>query len=190
MTQRYSYIAMGANLQSSVGSPLQTLQQAVALMQHESLSITRCSQWYHTPAFPAGSGPDFVNAVVEIVTDLAAADVLAALHRIEEQLGRVRLHRWGARVCDLDLIDHAGLVAPDIATWRHWHGLAPDEQASQAPAELILPHPRIQDRGFVLVPLAEIAPDWRHPVTGQTAAALRDSLPVEEIEQIRAISGA
>lgn len=158
-------------------------------MRDAGLRITCKSRWYATPAFPPGSGPDFINAVVEVKTDLGPAETLAVLHRIEAEIGRTREVRWGARVCDLDLLAWEDTVQPDAAAVRHWMQLSPERQLTEAPEHLILPHPRIQDRAFVLVPLAEIRPDWRHPVLGRTAAELRDALPRAELDQIRPIPG-
>jgi 2-amino-4-hydroxy-6-hydroxymethyldihydropteridine diphosphokinase len=115
---------------------------------------------------------------------------MAALHRIEAELGRTRGQRWAARVCDLDLLDYDGEVLPNMEIWQHWRGLSPAAQAKQTPDQLILPHPRMQDRAFVLVPLSEIAPAWRHPVLGETARELRDKLPKSEIERIHVIDEA
>jgi len=190
MTQRYSYIAIGANLPPQPGGAKATLTDALKAFAGESLTLVGKSPWYHTPAFPAGIGPDFVNAVVRIVSELTAQQVMAALHRIEAELGRTRGQRWAARVCDLDLLDCDGEVSPNLEVWQPWRGLSPASQATQTPDQLILPHPRMQDRAFVLVPLAEIAPDWRHPVLGETARELRDKLPIAEIDQIRVIDEA
>lgn len=88
--------------------------------------------------------------------------------------------RWGARVIDLDLLAMADLVLPDIVFQDKWRHLPLDEQKIRAPDRLILPHPRLQDRTFVLVPLADIAPMWRHPRTGQTVAEMLAALPAED----------
>lgn len=142
--------------------------------------ITRVSHWYRTPAFPEGAGPDFVNLAVMLDTDMAPAEVLAVLHGIEARHGRRRDARWGARTVDLDLIAAGDAVVPDVATWRHWAGLSPDQQGVIAPDQLILPHPRMQDRSFVLVPMMDICPDWVHPVLGLSVAQMHANLSAED----------
>lgn len=176
-------IALGANLPSEYGSPKVTLGHAVAAL--ESLyTIQAVSTFYTTPAFPKGSGPDYVNAVVMFFSDQAATDVLSALHDIESHLGRVRQDRWGARAVDLDLLFLGDVVLPDAETQSEWRDLPLDRQVGSTPDTLILPHPRLQDRSFVLVPLAEIAPNWVHPLTGQTVLDMRDALPAAEIASV------
>ncbi len=101
-------------------------------------------------------------------TTLSAQGVLAHLHAIESRLGRTRAHRWEPRIIDLDLIDFDGEIAPDPAGYRKWRDLPLESQMNQAPESLILPHPRLQDRVFVLVPMRDVAPDWLHPVSGET----------------------
>jgi 2-amino-4-hydroxy-6-hydroxymethyldihydropteridine diphosphokinase len=77
------------------------------------------------------------------------------------------------------------LVLPDAQTHRRWRELAPEDQARQAPDQLVLPHPRLQDRAFVLVPLCDVAPDWRHPVLGLTARALLAALPAADVAAVK-----
>lgn len=170
----FGIVALGANLPTAAGDPVHALATAVATLGREpGLWIADVSRVWRTPAVPAGSGPDYVNAAATIRTTLDARALLDRLHGIEAAHGRDRsTGRWSARVLDLDLIALDGLILPDPATLRHWIGMAPDRQRVKTPDRLILPHPRMQDRGFVLGPLAEIAPDWRHPLTGLSVSQM------------------
>jgi 2-amino-4-hydroxy-6-hydroxymethyldihydropteridine diphosphokinase len=143
------------------------------------------SRWFRTPAFPSGSGPDFVNGAAMLETVLDPESVLAALHGAEAALGRVRPARWAPRVCDLDLIAIEDTVLPDRATLERWMAIDLGQAQTVAPPRLILPHPRMHERGFVLAPMADIAPDWRHPVTGQTVAGMLAALPAAELAGIQ-----
>ena len=174
-------IAAGANLPSRAGPPQATIDAALGALPAWGVTVERCSPYYRTPAFPAGSGPDFINAAAVLQTALAPVSVLAALHAIERSMGRVRERRWEPRVCDLDLIACDDLVLPDETTVREWIALDPKDQTLAEPPHLILPHPRLQDRGFVLRPLADIAPDWVHPVLGKSIATLLEELPGEAL---------
>lgn len=177
-------IALGANLPSERGSLRDTIAVALRLLGRESLELVTTSRLYRTPAFPPGSGPDFVNAAVQVRAALSPGDMLAHLHRIEADLGRARDQRWAARVIDLDLLAAGETVLPDPATVLTWMNLSLAEQAAKAPEQLILPHPRLHDRAFVLLPLADIAPDWQHPLTGRTVAAMRDALGADALAGI------
>ncbi|WP_254695978.1 2-amino-4-hydroxy-6-hydroxymethyldihydropteridine diphosphokinase [Palleronia sp. THAF1] len=146
------------------------------------------SPFYETPAYPLGSGPDFVNGVVGLDTAISADDLLAALHGIEADAGRTRAERWGPRVLDLDLLAYGDAVLPDAQTQDDWRALPSERQTAVAPGRLILPHPRLQDRAFVLVPWADIAPDWTHPRTGLTVAQMLDALPTADTAAIRPVN--
>ncbi len=174
-------IALGANLPHAGRAPMATLALALADLSVAGVVPLRTSHMYATPCFPAGAGPDYVNAAaaLQVPPGWDAARVLALLHDIEHRHGRTRDTRWGMRTLDIDLIALGDQILPDRATWDHWHDLLPAEQARIAPDRLILPHPRLQDRAFVLVPLADVAPDWRHPATGRSVSEMLAALPAE-----------
>ncbi len=178
-------VALGGNAASPAGDPAATIGAAISALAQEVGPLAESSRLYRTPAFPAGSGADFVNAAVALDCALPAEAILAALHRIEARFGRERLRRWGARSLDLDLLAVGDAVLPDAGTWAAWRDLPAERQAREAPDRLILPHPRLQDRGFVLVPLAEIAPEWCHPVTGLSVRQMRDALPPEALAEVQ-----
>jgi 2-amino-4-hydroxy-6-hydroxymethyldihydropteridine diphosphokinase len=145
------FVALGANLPSAgYGSPRATLEAALVLLAREGIAILRRSSWWQSGPQPASDQPDFINGVIEVETTLPPPELLAVLHRVESAFGRIRQQRWEARVLDLDLIDYRGERRQALE-----RGGSPD-----------LPHPRMAERLFVLLPLQEIAPDWRHPVTG------------------------
>ena len=152
-------IALGANLPSPRhGTPRQTCEAALAVLAAAGVRVLRCSRWYQSDPVPPSGQPPFVNGVAQVATGLAPADLLAVLHRIEKEFGRTRQQRNEARIIDLDLLAYGDRISA----------------AGEVPE---LPHPRLADRAFVLLPLAELAPEWSHPVNGRTAADLAAHLP-------------
>ncbi len=168
-------VALGSNLGWGGRAPAEIMGAAmeeVARLGHPAWP----SRLWRSPAWPPG-GPKYVNAVMTLETELPPEALLAALHEIEARHGRERGERWGARTLDLDLLAWGEAVRPDAATQGDWRALPPDRQGQEAPDRLILPHPRMQDRGFVLGPLLEVAPNWRHPLIGRTVREMLDALP-------------
>jgi len=177
-------IALGGNWPSQFGTPDQTIGSALGDIARVVGAIVAVSRFFRTPAFPIGSGPDFVNAAVLVRTVRSAKSIVGELHAIEARYGRERTTRWGGRTLDLDLLFLGESVLPDPAMQRRWAELPPDLQRVETPVDLILPHPRLQDRGFVLIPLVEIAPLWRHPLTGRSVAEMAAALPAADREGI------
>jgi 2-amino-4-hydroxy-6-hydroxymethyldihydropteridine diphosphokinase len=152
------FIGLGSNLPGPHGDPRAQLEAALRALTAQGLRVVRRSRWYETEPVPVSDQPWFVNGVIEVETGLGPTELLALLHRVEAAFGRIRRVRNEARALDLDLLAYGERV------------MAGEDQPE-------LPHPRLQDRAFVLLPLAEIAPAWRHPVLGETAAALAGKLP-------------
>ncbi len=177
-------VALGANL------PWQDLPPEHAVAAAMDRLATRCrgpvrrSRLWRTPAFPPGSGPSFVNAAMSVDWAGTPEALLDVLHETEASFGRTRTARWEARIMDLDLLAIGDRVLPDLRGYRRWAALATEEAASRSPDRLILPHPRMTERAFVLVPLAEVAPDWRHPVTGRSVAQMLSDLPAGALEGV------
>lgn len=180
-------VALGSNMNSEAGTPAQALQRAIAELERAGAVIRAQSPIYSTPAMPAGIGQDFVNAALVVEAPWAAREALMHMHEIEARMGRRRATRWGERVVDIDLLAIDNKILPDLATARTWMQLAPEKQRESTPEQLILPHPRMHERGFVLVPLADVAPDWVHPITRRTVVEMRDALPAADLKAITAL---
>ncbi|OYU16943.1 MAG: 2-amino-4-hydroxy-6-hydroxymethyldihydropteridine diphosphokinase [Rhodobacteraceae bacterium PARR1] len=170
--------------------PEMTVLQAFRRLAARGITGLVASRLYRTPCFPAGAGPDYVNAAfaADVPAGLTAEAVLALLHEVEAEMGRTRDTRWGMRTLDLDLIALGDAVLPDAEAQDHWRALPPETQRTVTPERLILPHPRMQDRAFVLVPLADVAPDWRHPRLNLTVAQMLAALPATDRDEVVALS--
>ncbi len=140
-------IALGSNLPGRFGSPEAALDAAKAALEQHNIKILAASRTIRTAPVPASDQPWYHNAVVRVETDMLPRALLNTLHDIEQDFGRVRAVRNEARVIDLDLIAYN------------------DEIINEA--DLVVPHPRMHERAFVLLPLREIAPRWIHPISKQ-----------------------
>lgn len=178
-------IGLGGNEISRFGPPENTLKAVFPMLARETVTLRAISRFYRTPAFPPGSGNDFINAVAILETKLSAHELLLIMQEVEAACGRQRKGRWGSRTMDLDLLMMGDSVLPDLQTYRDWATLAPEMQQKEAPGQLILPHPRLQDRAFVLIPFADVAPLWVHPVTGLTIQQMAAALPPADIAAIQ-----
>ena len=158
-------IALGANLPSPAGGPKETIRAALASLAARGIPVERQSRFYTSEAWPNRSDPPFVNAVASVRTLLRPADLLGVLHAVEASFGRKRERRNAPRTLDLDLIDYDGRVET---------------------AGVERPPPRVADRLFVLLPLRDVAPAWRHPVGGRTVSELIAAAPPAEVTPLPA----
>lgn len=190
MTHPHEYIiALGSNIPTTSGSSLEVLRSTINSISIDSSGRVKSSSIYRTPAYPPGSGPPFANAVIQATLPLAPTECMQYLHDLEVAAGRIRNVRWEPRVLDLDIIACGNLISPDRPTYETWKNLSPDAQSTTAPGSLILPHPRVQDRAFVLVPLRDVVPAWVHPVSGQTVDEMIAALPEEDCADIIPLVG-
>lgn len=149
-------VAIGANLPSRFGPPAAACEAALRALEERGMVLVRRSRWWESAPVPLSDQPWYVNGVVAVETALSPAALLAELHAVEDVMGRVRTVRNAARVIDLDLLAYGQEVLD---------------------GNLVVPHPRLAERAFVVLPLAEVAADWRHPVTGASVREMAAALP-------------
>ena len=154
------YIGIGSNLVPDGYPDLHTAMEAAVFHLSKSVDIVAVSPWYVTAPVPASDQPDFLNAVIHIQTDLSAHSLLECLHSVERRFGRVRSVKNAARKLDLDLL------AYDLSII--------DED------RLTVPHPRLFERAFVLLPWCDLAPDWCHPVLDKTIRELVERIDLTD----------
>jgi 2-amino-4-hydroxy-6-hydroxymethyldihydropteridine diphosphokinase len=174
-------IALGGNMPTIQGPPAGTLRAALAMMPAFGIKVVAVAPFYRTPALASYIQPDYVNSVAIVEAADPPGALLEKLHRLEALFGRVRRDRWAPRPLDLDLLDFRGEVIAGTSP----AGLA----AGAGPLPLALPHPGISGRAFVLLPLQDVAPDWRHPVTGRSVGDLIAALAQREVRAIRHAEG-
>jgi 2-amino-4-hydroxy-6-hydroxymethyldihydropteridine diphosphokinase len=159
------FIAIGSNDLSEIyGTPLENCEAAITLLERRKVAMIRKSGWYETVPIPASAQPNFINGVICVETHLTNIDLLTVLLEIEAQMGRVRSVKNAARIVDLDLITyHDEIFNSD---------------------RLVLPHPRLSERAFVAQPIADLAPDWRHPISGLLITEILAPLYKQEIRRV------
>ena len=156
------FIGLGANLTpDGFATPQAGCEAAVEMLGDLGVNVTRMSRWYESAPIPPSDQPWYLNAVAQAATSFDAAATLAVLHQVEAHFGRVRSVRNAARVLDLDLLDFGGQIHDQAA--------------------LKVPHPRMHERAFVLVPMSDLVTDWTHPRTEQSLDALIGRLPADQL---------
>ena len=157
------FIGIGSNTPATgFVSPKATIRAAIDLFDDFDITLVRLSKFYLTSPVPASDQPWFVNCVAQIETSLSPAACMTNLHHLESAFQRVRSVPNASRTLDLDLLDYNGVVTGNQSMLR-------------------LPHPRINDRAFVLFPLSEICPNWVSPLDGSNLEELINKLPIDDI---------
>jgi len=167
-------LGLGGNLpHMKFRTPRDTLEAALVELAARGARATRRSRWYSTAPMPNVGQPWYTNAVAVLETDHGPRSLLALLLEVEAKFGRTRSARNASRTIDLDLLAYHDHI----------------DEGSAAFAEPQVPHPRLHERAFVLQPLVDIAPSWRHPVLGRSVLELLAALPHEQIAEVRLAEG-
>ncbi len=156
------YLAIGSNL----GNKKNNIEKAKFILSQNNVMILKSSSFYESPSWPNPTFPKFLNIVLKINTNLKPLKLLDLCKKIESQLGRKKTSRNSPRVCDIDILDYNKKVMKN---------------------GLVLPHPRLHTRNFVILPLFEISKDWSHPILKYSIKRLLTSLSNRDIRSIKQI---
>ena len=165
-------LGLGSNLSSTFGDRFQNIDMAVSSLERYGLQIKKKSSYYESPSFPNKQDPKFINIVIEVETILPPEDLASVLIFIEESLERKRIKKNDPRTCDIDIIDFKKKVI----------------DFNYKDMKFIVPHEKLSFRNFVLYPLQEIIPDWKHPKTNEHISLLIEKLPNEDKNSILKIT--
>ena len=157
------YLAIGSNL----GNKINNIEITKSELEKHKIKILKSSSNYISKSWPDSTKPNYINIVLKVKTNLSPIKLLNICNTIELKLGRVRTRRNSPRTCDIDIIDYNRVVSKEITK------------------KLILPHPRLNQRNFVLLPLFEIEKSWKHPKSKINIVKLINSLPVKDLRSIK-----
>ena len=159
-------LGLGSNLSSSYGDRFYNIDAAIKYLEIYGIKLISKSSFYETPSYPDKNKPKFINVVISAETKLPPEDLASVLLFVEEQLERKRINKNDPRTCDIDIIDYRNKKMIN---------------------KIILPHPRMHRRNFVLFPLFELNKDWKHPTLKHDIKKLILSLPNSDIRSIKKI---
>ena len=161
-------LGLGSNLSSSFGDRFKNINLAMKYLEGHDIKILKKSSFYETLSYPNKKNPKFINIVVLVKTHLSPIDLMSVLIFIEEKLERKRDKKNDPRTCDIDIIDHNGQIL----------------DFNYKNLNLTLPHEKLIYRNFVLIPLREIIPQWKHPKTNDSIEVLINKLPDDDKNSI------
>ena len=162
------FLALGSNLHSSRGDRFGNINLAISHLERHEIKVIKKSSFYETPSYPNKKNPKFINAVILVETILAPIDLMSVLVFIEEKLGRKRSKKNDPRTCDIDIIDYNSKILN-----LRYNNL-----------DLTVPHKKLSTRNFILFPLQEISPRWKHPKTKEFISDLLKKLSEDDKNSI------
>jgi len=162
------FLALGSNLSSSFGDRFTNINLAISYLEGYEIQIIKKSNFYETHSYPNKENPKFINIVISIKTYLSPMDLMSVLFFIEEKLERKRNKKNDPRTCDIDIIDYNS----QVLDFKYKN------------LNLTVPHKNLIFRTFVLLPLKEISPEWKHPITKENVSTLIDRLSEEDKKSI------
>ena len=157
-------LALGSNLDSIFGDRYKNINLAISFLESYEIKLIKKSSFYETISYPKKSDPKFINNIIQVDSDLKIFDLMSVLIYVEKKIGRIRNKKNAPRTCDIDVIDYNGKVIN-----CYYGGI-----------DFTIPHKKLTYRNFVLYPLGEILPKWKHPKTGEHINDLIDKLPQED----------
>jgi len=160
-----AYLAIGSNL----GNKINNIEVTKFEIEKYKIKILKSSSNYITESWPDNSMPNYINIILKVETSLAPLELLKVCNLIELKLGRIRERKNSPRTCDIDIIDYNNKIL------------------GKQNSKLILPHPRISKRNFVLLPLFEVNKSWKHPKSKISIVKLINSLPIKDLRSIKQI---
>ena len=161
-------LALGSNLTSNFGNRFVNIDKAVEYLKDYNIKIIKKSSFYETESFPDKNNPKFINIVIEVSTQLDLEDLASKIMIVENKLGRKRGVKNQPRTCDIDIIDYNNK----------------EIKFTKNQFEFIVPHISLESRNFVLFPLKEILPNWKHPKSKESINTLIEKLPLDERNSI------
>ena len=162
------FLSIGSNLSSNFGNRFDNINLTISYLYHYGIQIIRKSNFYETPSYPDKKNPKFINIIISIKTDLTPTDLMSVLIYIEEKLDRKKDKKNDPRTCDIDIIDYNN----KIFNFKYKN------------LDLVVPHKLLTSRNFVLIPLHEILPNWKHPKNKEIISSLIEKLSDEDRKSI------
>ena len=162
------FLALGSNLSSSFGDRFANINLAISYLENYGIQIINKSDFYETYSYPNKENPKFINIVISVKTHLSPVDLMSVLLFIEEKLERKRNKKNDPRTCDIDIIDYNN----QVLDFKYKN------------LNITVPHIKLIFRNFVLLPLQEISPEWKHPITKENIRTIIDNLSEEDKKSI------